>query len=102
MAASTQSTLFRNSTYVNDIKELIILSGGTIVFVKDNIIVASEISEAQYRELLDNPYVDKLDVLPLKRYGNEGIKYTVNDTASEVQSNTTITTMKNKNTTTDI
>ena len=46
------------------------------VFMKDNVILASEISEAQYRELLTNPYVDKMDVLPLKRYADEGIKYT--------------------------
>jgi hydroxymethylpyrimidine pyrophosphatase-like HAD family hydrolase len=90
MATSTQNQLFKSLTYVDDIKELIISSGGTIVFIKDNVIVASELSEAQYRELLDNPYVDKLDVLPLKRYGNEGIKYTVNDNISEVQSNTTL------------
>lgn len=102
MAISTQSQIFKKSTYVDDIKELIISSGGTIIFIKDNVIVASELSEAQYRELLDNPYIDKLDVLPLKRYGNEGIKYTVNDTVSDAQSNTTITTIKNKNTTTDI
>ena len=75
MATSTQSLIFRNSTYVDDIKKEIINSGGTIVFMKDNIIVASEISEAQYRELLKSPYIDKLDVLPLKRYADTGIKY---------------------------
>jgi hypothetical protein len=102
MSTSTQSQLFKNATYVDDIKDLIVSSGGTIIFIKDNIIVASELSEAQYRELLDNPYIDKLDVLPLKRYGNEGIKYTVNDTVSEVQSNTAIGTIGTKDTITDI
>lgn len=79
MATSTQNSLFRNLTYNDEIKNLIVTSGGTIVFMKDNIIVASEISEAQYRDLLNNPYISKLDILPLKRYGNEGIKYTEAD-----------------------
>jgi len=76
MATSTQSQVFRNITYSNEIKDQITISGATIVFMKDNVILASEISEAQYRELLTNPYVDKMDVLPLKRYADEGIKYT--------------------------
>lgn len=70
-----QNTLFTNLSYVNDIKEQIITSGGTIVFMKDNIIVASEISEAEYRELLNNPFIDKLDVLPLKRFGDVGVNF---------------------------
>jgi len=79
---STQSQLFKNLSYVDDVKDQIILSGGTIVFMKDNIIVASEVSEAEYRELLTNPYVDKLDVLPLKRFGNVGSNYTLNTSGS--------------------
>lgn len=71
MATSTQSLIFKNLTYSEEIKTEIVNSGGTIIFMKDDIIVASEISEEQYRELLNNPYVDKLDVLPLKRYGNK-------------------------------
>ena len=63
--------IFKNLTYSEEIKTEIVNSGGTIIFMKDDIIVASEISEEQYRELLNNPYVDKLDVLPLKRYGNK-------------------------------
>lgn len=75
MATSTQSSVFRGLTYSNDIKEQIINSGGTIVFMKDNVIMATEISESQYRELLNSPYVEKMDVLPLKRYGDVGTQY---------------------------
>ena len=50
--ASTQSQVFSNLTYNDEIKGSIIKSGGTIVFIKDNVIVATEISESQYRELL--------------------------------------------------
>jgi len=75
MATSTQSTIFTDLTYTNEIKEQIVLSGGTIIFIKDNVIMASEISEAEYRELLNNPYIDKLDVLPLKRYGYDSNTY---------------------------
>lgn len=75
MTISTQNVIFTNLSYVNEIKEQITLSGGTIIFTKDNLIIASEVSEDEYRELLKNPYIDKLDVLPAKRYGYEGIKY---------------------------
>lgn len=78
MATSTQSQVFRSLTYSNDIKEQIVSSGGTIIFMRDNVIMASEISEAQYRELLISPYIEKLSVLPLKRYGDVGIQYTQN------------------------
>jgi hypothetical protein len=63
-------------TYNDTIKEDIVASGGTIIFIKDNIIVASEISEEHYRILLDSPYISKIDVLPLKRYKNETQEYT--------------------------
>lgn len=56
------------TTYNEEITELITASGGTIVFERYNVIMASEISEEQYRDLLSNPYISKLDVLPLKRY----------------------------------
>ena len=73
MPTSTQGNLFKNLTYVDEIKSQIVNSGATVVFMKDNIIVASEISEEQYRKLIDNPYVEKIDVLPLKRYKDEGV-----------------------------
>ena len=94
MTASSQSVIFTNVTYVDEIKKQIVLSGGTVIHIKNNIIVASEISEAEYRELLKNPYIDKLDVLPLKRYGNEGITYQKSDYLSEIQSDTLQTIFK--------
>ena len=72
--ASTQTELYINNTYNNEIKDYIISSGGTIVFQRDNVIMASEISEEQYRELLNNQHISKIDILPLKRYKNQGIK----------------------------
>jgi hypothetical protein len=75
---SLQRSIFTNLTYVDQLKDQITRSGGTIVFTKDNMIVASEVSESQYRELLKSPYVEKIDVLPLKRYANQGVKYKEN------------------------
>jgi len=60
---------------IDELKNEIILSGGTIIFEKDNIIVASEISEEEYRALLNNPNIEKVDVLPLKRYGYDPESY---------------------------
>jgi len=85
MATSTQSQVFSNLTYNDEIKGSIVASGGTIVFIKDNVIVATEISESQYRELLNHPHVEKMNVLPLKRYNNDSIKYTLNDKSNEIQ-----------------
>ncbi len=73
--ASTQTKLFTNSTYNEHILNSILTSGGTLVFVRDNVMMISELSEEQYNALLNDPYVDRVDVLPLKRYANEGIKY---------------------------
>jgi len=98
MATSTQSQLFRELTYSSDIKDQIVNSGGTIIFMRDNVIMASEISEAQYRELLNSPYIEKLDVLPLKRYGNVGVQYTKNTDISNAQGNAEIDTVLNFNT----
>ena len=93
MATSTQSQVFRDLTYRNNIKDQIINSGGTIVFMRDNVIMASEISEAEYRELLNSPYIEKLDVLPLKRYGDVGIQYTQNTNIASAQGNAAIDTV---------
>jgi hypothetical protein len=70
MAISKNKTIVSDLTYVTPLKESILKSGGTVVFVRDNLILATEISEEQYRDLLNNPYVDKIDVLPIKRYGD--------------------------------
>ena len=80
MATSTENSVFTNLTYIDNIKQQILTSGGTIVFMKDNVLVATEVSESQYRELLNSTYIDKIDVLPLKRYANTGIQYTQSDT----------------------
>ena len=93
MATSTQSSLFINLTYSNEIQSLISSSGGTIVFTKDNVILASEISEAQYRDLLKNPYIDKIDVLPLKRYANTGVQYIQNTSGTSGTSGNSISTI---------
>lgn len=79
-----QKPIYTELTYTTEIKNEIVKSGGTIVFTKDNIILASEISEAQYRELLKNIFIEKIDVLPLKRYGNEGIKYTIDEKSNNI------------------
>lgn len=89
MATSTQNPIFTNLYYNSEIRSYIVNSGGTIVFAKDNVIVASEVSESQYRELLKSPLIEKIDVLPLKRYANEGIKYVENEKSNEVVQNTT-------------
>ena len=84
MATSTQSNLFNNLTYNNDITNNITASGGTIIFIKDNVIIASEISEMQYRELLQNTNISKIDVLPLKRYGYDFNTYIESDITSSI------------------
>jgi len=60
---------------IKDLKTEITSSGGTIIFEKKNIIVASEISEEEYRRLLNNNNIEKVDVLPLKRYGYDSKSY---------------------------
>jgi hypothetical protein len=85
MATSTQRAIFTSLTYNDEIKTTILRSGGTVIFTKDNILVASEVSEAQYRELLKSPYIDKIDILPLKRYRNDGITYIKNDNVSNIR-----------------
>ena len=66
---------FNKISYNNEIVEIVSTSGGTIILNRDNVIVASEVSEILYRELLENPNIYKIDVLPLKRYMDEGAKY---------------------------
>lgn len=83
------NSIFTNLTYTDDIKNQIVSSGGTIIFIKDNVLVASEVSESQYRELLNSPYVDKIDVLPLKRYANTGVQYIQTDTFTTNSTSTT-------------
>lgn len=56
------------TTYNDIIIEEISNSGGTIIFVKENVIIASNISESEYRSLLNSSYINKIDILPLKDY----------------------------------
>lgn len=58
------------TTFNPEISNLIKNEGGAVVYQSGNIIVASEISEELYRELLKSPYIESLEVLPLKRYSN--------------------------------
>ena len=99
MAISTQSTLFRDLTFDDNIKDQIINSGGTVVFIKDNILIASEVSESLYRELLLSPYIDKMDVLSLKRYYDVGTQYQEAQNITDVLSNSTAQNEYIKNTT---
>jgi len=87
MATSTQGEIFSNLTYNDEIYNFILNSGGTIVFMKDNMIVASEVSESQYRDLLNNPHIEKIDVVALKRYGNNTIEYKQSKKSNEYQQN---------------
>ena len=75
MPAKKDNNIYSNLTYTSILKDSIIKSGGTVVFIRDNLMLATEVSEAQYRELLNSPYIDKIDVLPIKRYGNDIVQY---------------------------
>lgn len=66
-----------SETYNDIIIEEISRSGGTIIFVKENVIIASNISESEYRSLLNSSYINKIDILPLKDYSV--IETTVNN-----------------------
>ena len=56
------------TTFNPEISNLINNEGGTVIYSSGNILIASEISEELYRELLKSPYIITLEVLPLKRY----------------------------------
>jgi hypothetical protein len=70
--------LQNNINYNGTVKEIITNSGGTIVFVKDNMIIASEISESLYRDLLKNAQVEKIDIVPLKTYDYKPLPISTN------------------------
>ena len=95
--AVKQTTIITN--YNNEIKSLITNSGGTVIFVHDNMIIASEISEEQYRNFLVNPYIDKIDIVSMKSYGyaqpsSSGSTYTIPKTILNA-TKTTDTSLKN-------
>lgn len=58
-----------NSSIEYDINK----NGGTVIYSYNNIIIASEISEELYNELQKNPYIDYIESLPLKKYGEVDI-----------------------------
>jgi hypothetical protein len=75
-------------SYVNEIRNQLTRSGSTVVFDKDNVIIATEVSEAQYRELLKSSYIEKMDVLSLKRYygtGKESVQVVANIPSDNTQ-----------------
>ena len=56
------------TTFNPEISKLINNEGGTVIYSSGNILIASEISEELYRELLKSPYIESVKDLPLKRY----------------------------------
>jgi len=70
-------------SYNSSIENIINTQGGTILYSYDNIIIASEITESFYNELSKNPYIEYIDSLPLKKYGD--INY---DLINQIQTNT--------------
>lgn len=59
--------------YNSEVKDDITQNGGTILYSYNNIIVASEISEESYSNLMKNDNIDFLQDLPLKKYGDVDI-----------------------------
>lgn len=56
-----------------EVENEIVDNGGTIIYSYNNIIIASEISEEYYNELQKNQYIDYIESLPLKKYGEVNI-----------------------------
>ena len=69
MATSNTESVMA-STFNPEISNLIKNEGGSVVYQSGNIIVASEVSQELFRELLKSPYIESLEALPLKRYSN--------------------------------
>jgi len=57
-------------SYNSSIESIINLQGGTILYSYDNMIIASEITDSFYSELIKNPNIEYIDSLPLKKYGD--------------------------------
>lgn len=56
--------------YNSEVETSINQNGGTVLYSYNNIIIASEISDTFYNELQKNPYIEYIDSLPLKKYGD--------------------------------
>lgn len=70
---TTESVLRYNSQIENNILQ----NGGTVLYSYNNIIIASEISESYFIELQKNSYIEYIEDLPLKKYGE--INYSLID-----------------------
>ena len=79
-------------TYNNEVATLIRQNSGTVIYSKEDIIIASEISDSLYNSLLKSPYVQAITVLPLKRYTGQGATSTTTTTTTANQSGGTKTT----------
>ncbi len=56
------------TTYNPEISNIVKREGGSVIYSSGNILVVSEVSQELYIELLKNPHIDSLEVLPLKKY----------------------------------
>ena len=56
--------------YNSEIEDTIRTHGGTVAYSYNNVIMASEISETLYNELKKSPYIDYMESLPLKKFGD--------------------------------
>lgn len=56
--------------YNSEVETSVKQNGGSVLYSYNNIIIASEISEEFYAELQKNPYIEYIDSLPLKKYGD--------------------------------
>jgi len=56
--------------YNSSIEDSINKNGGTVIYSYNNVIIASEISEPLYITLKNNPYIEYIESLPLKKYGD--------------------------------
>ena len=64
---NASDTILRyNSIIENDITQ----NGGTVLYSFNNIIIASEISEIFFKSLQNNTYIEYINSLPLKKYGD--------------------------------
>lgn len=56
--------------YNSEIKNDIVLNGGNVIYSYNNIILATEISDELYTELKKSSYIDYIEEIPLKKYGD--------------------------------
>jgi hypothetical protein len=67
---NTSNISIEDLTYSSSIEDSISQNGGTVIYSYNNIIIASEISEAFYNELQKNPNIDYIESVALKQYGS--------------------------------